>query len=157
VDKYTWIDNGSSWILSDLLAAVLLAQLERFMEIQQSRMRIWSTYERELLGWSTSNGVRTPFVPQEAEHPAHMFYLLMPNAESRAAFIDHLRDHGVMSVFHYLPLEETPYGRQVATSRQQPCSVSAIVSDTLVRLPLFPSLNENDLDRVITAVTSFKA
>ncbi len=157
VDKYTWIDNGSSWILSDLLAGVLLAQLERFLEIQQRRMQIWNTYERELLGWASCNGVRTPFVPEEAKHPAHMFYLLMPSGESRTAFIEHLRFHEVMSVFHYVPLEETPFGRQVAASVQQPCPVSAHVSNTLVRLPLFPSMSDTDLDRVITAVTSFKA
>lgn len=156
VDKYTWVDNGSSWILSDLLAAVLFGQLESFTAIQQRRMSIWNAYERELSGWAAANHVRTPFVPDQAEHPAHMFYLLMPTNESRSAFIDHLRQQGVMSVFHYVPLEETPYGRRFRDPAQRTCTVAAQISDTLVRLPLFPSLDSTDLERVLTAATSFK-
>lgn len=157
VDKYTWVDNGSSWVMSDLLAAVLTAQLERFGQIQQRRRAIWDTYDHELASWAADSGVRTPYIPDEAVHPAHMYYLLMPTLDARTAFIKHLRALGVMSVFHYVPLEETPFGLSLTSPTQQPCPVSMQVSDSLVRLPLFPSMSHADIERVLEAVTSFKA
>jgi len=103
VDKYTWVDVGSSWVLSDILAAILLGQLERREEIYRERMVIYDRYDRELAGWAAQNNVRTPFVPTECEHTAHIFHLRFELGEQRNRFIAHLAHRGVNAVFHYQP------------------------------------------------------
>ncbi len=154
VDKYTWVDVGSSWVLSDLLAAVLAAQLEQFEEIQTSRMRIWRRYEQELSTWATANGVRTPHVPQGASHTAHMYHLRFPTLDRRSAFIEHLRSHGVLAVFHYQALHLSPIGQRKGRAIG-PLPVSEAAADTLVRLPLYRSISDEEVERVLEAVTSF--
>src|SRR6516162_8483023 len=112
VDKYTWVDLGSSYLLSDVLAAFLFAQLEHREEIQARRRTIWKRYEAELKDWAARNWVQMPFVPEYCEQSWHMFYLLMPSFEVRQALIADLRERGVVSVFHYLPLHLSEMGRQ---------------------------------------------
>jgi dTDP-4-amino-4,6-dideoxygalactose transaminase len=153
VDKYTWVDIGSSFLPSDLLAAVLYAQLEALTAIQQRRLEVWRRYAEGLAGWAREYGVRLPYVPGHCEHAAHMFYVLLPAGE-RDRFIDHLRACGVQSVFHYVPLHASPMA-----ARWPPravCPVTEDVSDRLARLPFYTALDAATQDRVIDAVTRYR-
>ncbi len=136
VDKYTWVDMGSSYLPSDILAAFLYAQLEARDRIQASRKRIWETYNRHLRGWAAANQVRLPFVPADCEQPYHMFYLLTPTLEYRTALISHLKSRSILSVFHYLPLNISDMGVKFG-GKPGDCPVTERVSDQLVRLPFF--------------------
>ena len=109
VDKYSWVDLGSSYVMSDILAAFLYGQLEKWQEIQKKRKKIWKRYNEELSGWAEKNGVRQPVVPEHCDQAYHMYYLLMPSTECRSEFIAQLKDKGVMAVFHYLPLNSSNF------------------------------------------------
>ncbi len=154
VDKYTWVDIGSSYVLSDILAAFLYAQLEVSQQIQESRKRIWNFYDQHLRDWARSNGVQTPFVPATCEQPYHMYYLLLPTLEARQAFIAALRQQGIFCVFHYLPLHLSEMGVKFG-GKQGDCPVTESVSDRLVRLPFYNTLTEEERNRVVEAVTRF--
>ena len=154
VDKYTWVDIGSSYLPSDLLAAFLLAQLEAREQIQAKRRQIWEYYYAHLADWTQNNDVRLPIVPSHCEQPYHMFYLLLPSLGQRQAFIAHLKAHGILSVFHYLPLHLSPMGRKFG-GKEGDCPVTEDVSERLVRLPFFNSLTQADQQMVIDAVRSF--
>jgi dTDP-4-amino-4,6-dideoxygalactose transaminase len=154
VDKYTWVDVGSSYVLSDVLGAILLAQLEERAEIQRRRQTIWERYARELAGWAAARDIRLPFVPDHCVQPFHMFYLLMPSLERRTAFIDHLAARDVKAVFHYIPLHTSAMGTSFG-GRPGDCPVTERVSDQLVRLPLYADLTESDQTKVIEAVHAF--
>ncbi len=154
VDKYTWVGLGSSWVASDMLAAFLVAQLESFDTIQESRLNTWNTYASELKSWASENGIRTPHVPAGANHPAHMYYLQFRNVETRTAFISHLKRAGVMAVFHYQALNCSRVGQELGGVPGS-CPVSEHAAETLVRLPLFSSITSSELDRVLAATTSF--
>lgn len=154
VDKYTWVDIGSSYLPSELIAAVLLAQLESADQIQAKRTGIWNTYHTQLSDWSEKYGVSLPHVPEECSHPGHLYYLLMPNLDVRTRFIDWMKSQNITCVFHYLPLHLSDMGRKFG-GKQGDCPVTEDVSDRLVRLPLFFDLTEEDLARVIEAVRSF--
>lgn len=156
VDKYTWVDVGSSWVMSDMLAAVLAAQLDRFDEIQMRRRRIWDRYLVSLTEWARENGFSLPVIPSAAEHTAHMFYVRLRTLDIRTAFLDHLKARGVNAVFHYQPLHLSEVGRSLG-GKPGDCLETERAADDLVRLPLFESLNEEHQERVIAAVTSFKA
>ncbi len=153
VDKYTWVDVGSSYVLSDILGALLVSQLEQRDEIQARRARIWNRYNVELAAWAESHGVRRPIVPEHCEQTFHMFYLLM-RADRRGAFIDHLKARGCSAVFHYQALNTSPMGLAHGGAAGQ-CPVTERVSDELVRLPLYNDMTESDQGIVIDAVTSF--
>jgi dTDP-4-amino-4,6-dideoxygalactose transaminase len=151
VDKYTWCDIGSSYLPSDILAAYLLAQLESHERIQARRHEIWSRYEEALAPWASRTGARLPIVPEGCEHPAHIFYLLMPSLEARTRLIAHLRERLILAVFHYLPLHLSAMGRKFGGEDGQ-YPVTEDVADRLVRLPLFFQLTDEDQARVIEAV-----
>ena len=153
VDKYTWVDQGSSYLPSDLLAAYLLAQLERFREIQARRMGIWNHYDASLADWCANRGFSRPTVPSHCEHPAHLYYLLVDDADQRAAIMRHLNDRQVLAVFHYVPLHSSPEGRRLAPDAS--CPVTEAISERLVRLPLYVDLTAEDQERVIDALMSF--
>jgi dTDP-4-amino-4,6-dideoxygalactose transaminase len=155
VDKYTWVDIGSSYLPSDLLAAFLYAQFEVRERIQGIRRRIWETYAAELREWALRNGVQLPHVPDHCEQAYHMFYLLMPSLEVRQAFIAHLKAQGILAVFHYLPLHLSDMGRKFG-GQVGDCPVTERISDQLVRLPFFNDLDEALQARVIEAVRSFE-
>lgn len=155
VDKYTWVDLGSSYLPSDLLAAFLLAQLEGRHEIQRKRQRIWDTYKEGLQDWAAERNVCLPVVPPECEQAFHMFYLVVPSLEYRQGLIAHLKQQGILSVFHYLPLNQSKMGRKWA-ARETPCPVTEDLSARLLRLPFYNDLNESEQARVIQAVTSFR-
>jgi dTDP-4-amino-4,6-dideoxygalactose transaminase len=154
VDKYTWVSLGSSYLPSDILAAFLYAQLEARAEIQTRRQRIWKYYYQNLQGWAHSHNVRLPIVPAHCQQPYHLFYLLLPSLAQRQAFIDHLKRHNIWSVFHYLPLHLSEMGRQFG-GREGDCPVTEVVSDCLVRLPLYNELTEADQARVVEAIYGF--
>lgn len=156
VDKYTWVDHGSSYLPSDMLAGYLLGQLEAFDQIQDRRTDLWRTYARELAGWAQSNDVGLPQVPAHVEHPAHLFYVLLPDLARRTAFLAHLRRAGVHAVFHYVPLHSSPQGRAVGRTAG-PCGVTADVSDRLARLPLHTGLTADEQQRVLEATLSFSS
>lgn len=154
VDKYTWVDVGSSFLPSDLLAAFLLAQLEARERIQGLRRRIWDYYASQLGDWASRSGVGVPYVPPHCEHPAHLFYLLLPSCECRQALITHLRTRGIDAVFHYVPLHLSEMGRKLG-GRPGACPVTEDVSDRLLRLPFYNDLSETDQERVVAAVREF--
>jgi len=156
VDKYSWIDLGSSYLISDVLAAFLYAQLENWRSIQEKRAHLWQRYNHQLRAWCTQHGVTQPFVPPHCEQAWHMYYLLMPSLASRAAFITHLRERGIHAVFHYLPLDQSEFATRNFPSTHSPCPVTADISDRLVRLPFFNQLADEEQDRVIAAILDFK-
>ena len=154
VDKYTWRDVGSSWVPSELLAALLVGQLEAFDRIQANRMLTWNTYRDELAEWANGVGARLPHVPDEAEHAAHLFYLHMQDADQRARFIAHMRANDVVCVFHYQALNTSPQGWLFGGQPGQ-CPVAESAADTLVRLPLFNDMTDADRTRVIDTALQF--
>jgi dTDP-4-amino-4,6-dideoxygalactose transaminase len=156
VDKYTWTDIGSSYLPSDLLAAVLLAQFEARDSIQSRRKAIWLKYQAELEGWAVKTGVSLPVVPPDREQAYHMFYMLLPNLDTRQRLIKHLKDRGILSVFHYLPLHLSVMGRRFG-GREGQCPVTEDISDRLLRLPFYNTLSDSQQERVIAAIRTFDA
>ena len=155
VHKYTWVDVGSSYVMSDVLAAFLFAQLEVWQSIQAKRRHIWERYALELSDWSRAGGMRLPVVPQHCEQAYHMFYLLLPCFKARQALIAHLAAQGILAVFHYPPLHLSKFGlRYGGRAGDQP--VTEDISDRLLRLPFFCALTDAEQTRVIEAVREFK-
>ncbi len=155
VDKYTWMDIGSSYLPSEILAAFLYAQLEAREVIQSTRKRIWEYYHEHLKDWARDRNVQLPAVPSHCEQPYHMFYLLVSSLAERQALIAHLSACEINSVFHYLPLHLSSMGRGFA-GREGDCPVTEDVSDRLVRLPFYNELTEADQTRVVAALKDFK-
>lgn len=153
VDKYTWVDLGSSFLPSDLLAAMLLAQLEDRDWVFERRSRIWRRYADDLADWSTANDVQMPSVPADRESPYHLFHMLMPSERSRDALLSHLRSAGILAVFHYQPLHLSPFGRRLQP--RSDCPVTEDVSARLVRLPFYTNMEDADVATVIETVRGF--
>lgn len=153
VDKYGWVSLGSSYLPSDLLAAFLLAQLESVDAIQRDRLRVWEAYRSRLAGPSRDGKVRLPTLPDYATNNAHMFYLVCASAEERDRLIKWLRSEGISAAFHYQSLHASLYfaGRY----QGPPLQNADRYSDCLVRLPLFPELKDEEIDRVCEAVERF--
>lgn len=154
VDKYTWVDKGSSYLMSELSAAVLTAQLEAFDRIQEMRQDIWERYATELVDWSLKSGIRLMSVPADREHPAHAFYLFLPTAEARAEFLSHTRAAGIVATFHYVPLDDSPAGLRFGRTPLH-CAVAHDFSSRLVRLPLWPGMTDEMATRVIETTKLF--
>lgn len=154
VDKYTWVDVGSSYLPSDMLAAYLYAQLEVQEQIQAKRQQIWEYYHKHLQDWAEKHNIRFPIVPDHCEQAYHMFYLLMPSLEKRQALIAHLKAQNIISAFHYLPLHLSDMGRKFG-GKEGDCPVTEDVSDRLLRLPFYNDLTEADLARVVAAICEF--
>lgn len=151
VDKYGWVDIGSSYLPSEILAALLLAQLEQRQSIQSRRRAVWERYSTGLQEWAVRAGARLPVVPPDRAQSYHMFYVLLPGLEERQSLIGHLKNAGFLSVFHYLPLHTSLMGRRFG-GREGACPVTERVSDQLVRLPFYTQLGESDQDRIIGAI-----
>lgn len=154
VDKYTWVDLGSSYLPSDILAAFLYSQLEARNEIQNKRQQIWQYYYEHLAEWAEKNSIRLPSVPANCEQSYHMFYLLTPSLEYRQALISYLKSKDILSVFHYLPLHISDMGRQFG-GKEGDCPVTEEMSDRLLRLPFYNSLTQTEQEYVISAILSF--
>ncbi|MCC7187972.1 MAG: dTDP-4-amino-4,6-dideoxygalactose transaminase [Anaerolineales bacterium] len=154
VDKYTWVNLGSSYLPSEILAAHLLAQLEKREEIQSARKKIWETYYKELSDWAEENHVQMPFVPAHCEQTYHMFYMLFPSLEARTAAIAHLKARGIQAVFHYLPLHLSPMGEKFG-GKVGDCPVTEQISDQLLRLPFYTNMTDEEQKTVISALKEF--
>lgn len=154
VDKYTWVDFGSSYLPSDMNAAYLWAQLENERAIFNSRMETWNTYYEAFRPLMEKGLVDLPFVPAHCDHNAHMFYMKLKDLEERTAFIDHMKANDVLTVFHYIPLHSAPagakygrfHGEDVYTTKE---------SERLVRLPLYYNMAKEDREKVIASVLAF--
>lgn len=155
VDKYSWVDIGSSYLPSDLLAAFLYAQLEARDRIQARRRHIWEYYDQHLQSWAADHGVRLPFIPEHYEQPYHMFYLILPSLEQRQSLTDTLKAEGILSVFHYLPLHLSEMGRHFG-GKPGDCPVTETISDRLLRLPFYNELNKTEQGCVVAAITGSK-
>ena len=155
VDKYTWVDIGSSWVMSDMLAAILCGQLERAGDINAQRIAIYNRYDTELRQWAEKHGVVTPFHPADTTHTAHVYHLRFKAGDMRDRFITHLADHQIGVVFHYQPLHLSKIGRKLGGVVGD-CPVTEHAGDCLVRLPLFNTLTTEEQSQVIQTVQSFK-
>jgi dTDP-4-amino-4,6-dideoxygalactose transaminase len=151
VDRYTWVDLGSSYVPSDLLAAFLLGQLEARDEIQRRRREVFARYDAALRAWSREYDIRTLSPRAGCDHPCHMYYLRLPNRHARRAFIEGLKAGGILAVSHYVPLHLSPMGRRFG---HQPGDfpITEAVSDEIVRLPFYASLSARDQEMVTDAV-----
>ena len=154
VDRYTWVDLGSSYAPSGILAAFLYAQIEVRDKIRASRKRVWERYQSRLRDWAAERGVGLPFVPDRCEQSFHMFYLILPSQRQRDALMDHLRARGILSVFHYVPLHRSEMGRRSGGPAAD-CPVTDRVSERLLRLPFYNGLSEEDQEEVIKGVLGF--
>ncbi|MCC5945676.1 MAG: dTDP-4-amino-4,6-dideoxygalactose transaminase [Bernardetiaceae bacterium] len=153
IDKYGWVDVGSSFLPSDIIAAFLYAQLENLEAIQRRRREIWHRYYTALKPLEQTGYIQLPTIPVYATNNAHMFYLLCENLEQRSALIAHLKSQGISAVFHYLSLHKSPFYQSKHDGRHLPhCDRYA---DTLLRLPMFYELTEVQQDRVISSIKSF--
>jgi len=155
VDKYTWVDIGSSYLPSDLLAAFLYGQLEQREHIQNHRKGLWETYDLALKDWAQKNGVQLPTIPEHIEQSYHMYYILLPNLDLRQRFIRYLRDLGIYTVFHYLPLHLSDMGQRF-DGKPGDCPVTEDVSDRLVRLPFHNGLTNSEQEIAIEAILDFE-
>ena len=154
VDKYTWVDIGSSYLPSDILAAFLYAQLEQREKIQLHRKQVWEIYYEGLKDWAAANNVLLPQIPGHCEQAYHMFYMLLPTLEIRQKLISYLRERGIYSVFHYLPLHLSDMGRKFR-GQEGDCPVTERVSDQLIRLPFHNALTSSEQEIVIESIREF--
>jgi len=154
VDKYTWVDLGSSALPSDILAAFLYGQLERRAEIQARRRRIWERYAGELPEWAAALGIRLPFVPAHCRQPYHLFYLVTASLDQRTRLIAHLKQRGILAVFHYLPLHISEMGQRLG-GKPGDCPVTEDLSDRVLRLPFYNDLSEAEQDYVVASLRAF--
>jgi len=155
VDKYSWVDIGSSFLPSDILAAFLYAQLEARQDIQDARRKIWNRYSNHLTNWAQRQSVRLPWIPAHCDQSYHMFYMVMPSARARDGLIAHLKERGILGVFHYLPLHLSDMGRRCA-AREAVCPVTEQISESLIRLPFYNRLTEDEQAQVIEAIHEFR-
>jgi dTDP-4-amino-4,6-dideoxygalactose transaminase len=154
VDKYTWVDIGSSYLPGELVAAFLYAQLEQADSILARRLALYDRYRDAFAGLAADGRVQVPHAPNETTGNGHMFYLLMRDLDDRSAFIGHMRAAGINTPFHYVPLHSAPGGQKFGRSPGLPLSVTDDISDRLVRLPMFFAL-EDGIERVIEVVESY--
>lgn len=156
VDKYTWVDVGSSYLLSDVLAAFLYAQFEAREVIQAKRRSIWDRYDSALSEWADAMCVQMPTVPPDREQPYHLYYILLPTLSIRQALIAHLEDAGILAVFHYQPLHLSKMGRNFG-GEPGDCPITENISDRLLRLPFHNGLSEADQETVVSRMLEFQA
>jgi dTDP-4-amino-4,6-dideoxygalactose transaminase len=154
VDKYGWVDIGSSFLPSDIIAAFLWAQLENKKSIQERRLDIWKAYFTGLHDWAKDNNVRLPILPTYATNNAHMFYLIFQHESDRSQVIAKLKEKQISAVFHYISLHSSKFYHDKHNGIQLP--LSDIYSDSLLRLPLYYELSENDTENIITTITSIQ-
>ncbi|QSX79660.1 dTDP-4-amino-4,6-dideoxygalactose transaminase [Agrilutibacter solisilvae] len=148
VDKYTWVDVGSSFLPGEVTAAFLAAQTDAAQEITDRRLALWDRYHAWAAPHETAGRLRRPIVPAHCTHNAHMYYLLLPSLEARTDYIAQLKARGVGSVFHYIPLHSSPAGQRYARTHGDALPVTDSVSDRLVRMPLWAGLEEH-MDEVL--------
>jgi len=153
VDKYNWIDIGSSYLPSEIVAAFLYAQLEHLGEIQDKRIRLWNHYYDRLKELEEKAYLTLPYLPDYATNNGHLFYIILPDLATRTSLINHLKDKGILSVFHYLSLHRSPFYHSRHDGRELPYSDR--YSDCLLRLPLFYELEERQVDMICDEIYKF--
>ena len=153
VDKYSWVDTGSSFLPSEIISAFLWAQIENMRDIQDKRIKIWNRYYEGLSSFEpvSIKKPKLPLIPEYATNNAHMFYLVCDNVDDRTKFIQHLKDKGILSVFHYLSLHKSSYYEKYST-RKSELPNSDMFSDCLVRLPLFYELTDEEVEYIINTI-----
>jgi dTDP-4-amino-4,6-dideoxygalactose transaminase len=154
VDKYTWVDIGSSFLAPDYVAAFLVAQIEEYESIQAKRKFVWDAYATQLVNWAGEVGATLPTIPSYAEHTSHLFWLTLNEADQRSSFMKFVKDRGIGTTFHYQSLALSPAGKKFGRTDGTP--VSNHTAETLVRLPLFGEMTEPMVQRVISAVLEWR-
>ena len=154
VDKYTWVDVGSSYLPSELNAAFLWAQLEAAGDITRKRINIWEQYHRGLADLELKGKIRRPIIPDRCQHNAHMYYIILPDLDSRTALIRHLKTYNIHSVFHYVPLHSAPAGKKYGRAADE-LPVTVELSERLLRLPMFPGLGSDRVDLIVSLIYEF--
>jgi dTDP-4-amino-4,6-dideoxygalactose transaminase len=147
IDKYTWVDIGSSYLPGEVIAAFLWAQMEEAQSITQRRLDIWHRYHEALAPLEVAGKLRRPIIPEGCQHNAHMYYILLESLEKRAEVIAHLKEQGILAVFHYVPLHSSPAGKKYSRTSGG-LKHTDNLADRLLRLPLWVGMNEAQ-DRVI--------
>lgn len=156
VDKYTWVDIGSSYLPSEIIAAYLYAQLNFAENIQQKRMNIWEQYNKFFAEFEAKGIIRRPIIPENCQHNAHMFYLLFNDLKTRTNFIDYLKSNNIICPFHYIPLHSAPAGLKYGKTYGE-LKITDKISDTLVRMPLFYDLSEEAMHKILSCADKFFA
>ncbi|MBE9258825.1 dTDP-4-amino-4,6-dideoxygalactose transaminase [Dolichospermum sp. LEGE 00246] len=154
VDKYTWINQGSSYLPGELIAAFLYAQLEEAEKIIAARLQVWDYYHQLLEPLEKSGKLRRPIIPPTCQHNGHMYYILLNSLQIRTSLISYLKEQGMSSVFHYVPLHSSPAGQHYGRVHGDMNNTNH-VSDCLLRLPLFPELGLSQIETVVMAINSF--
>lgn len=154
VDKYSWVDEGSSYLPSDILAAYLYAQLENMEKIQKTREKIYNHYHKNLKYLESRNKIRLPIVPDYCNWNYHMFYILLPDEETRNKLMDYLKNRGILAIFHYLPLHLSVMGRRLGYKGGD-LPVTEEMSGRLLRLPFYYDLKTEQQDFIIKSIYSF--
>jgi dTDP-4-amino-4,6-dideoxygalactose transaminase len=154
IDKYTWVDIGSSFLAPDYVAAFLVAQIEEYESIQAKRKFVWDAYAAQLINWAGEIGATLPTIPSYAEHTSHLFWLTLKEADQRSSFMKFVKDRGIGTTFHYQSLALSPAGKKFGRTDGTP--VSDRTAETLVRLPLFAEMNESMVQQVISAVLEWR-
>ena len=154
VDKYTWVDKGSSYLPSDVIAAYLYSILEIEQDIQEKRKYVWNLYNNAFENLEKEGKVRRPIIPEYCTNNAHMFYLLFNDLKTRTKFISYLKENNIYAPFHYIPLHSSPAGNKYCKTRSK-MDVTNTISDTLVRLPLYYDIRKEDINKIISTVLDF--
>lgn len=154
VDKYTWLEVGSSFVMSELNAAYLWGQLEDLEHITARRLQVWDAYQQGLAPLEEAGLLRRPVIPADAQHNAHLYYFLANTPEEREALLGHLRGHGIQAHFHYVPLHQSPAGARVGRPGTS-LEITESVAERLIRLPLWIGLPEEDIAYVVDTVVGY--
>jgi dTDP-4-amino-4,6-dideoxygalactose transaminase len=152
VDKYTWVDEGSSWIMSELQSAYLYGQIEKLEDIEFKRTSVWNKYKSELNDWANLNGVAVANYPEHVDHTSHLFFLRFPTEEVRNRFISYMQSFGITTPFHYQALHDSDFAKKFQPSS---CPNSSIAARTLVRLPLYFTLSDEEQGYIISKIKEF--
>lgn len=154
VDKYTWVDKGSSYLPSDVIAAYLYSILEIEQDIQEKRKYVWNLYNNAFENLEKEGKVRRPIIPEYCTNNAHMFYLLFNDLKTRTKFISYLKENDIYAPFHYIPLHSSPAGKEYCKTGSK-MDITNTISDTLVRLPLYYDIRKEDINKIISTVLDF--
>jgi len=154
VDKYTWIEKGSSYLPGELIAAFLYAQFEEAQQIISTRLKVWNYYHELLEPLEKSGKLRRPIIPPECQHNAHMYYILIEDLQTRTQLISYLKGQSINAVFHYVPLHSSPAGQHYGRVNGK-MEHTNILSDCLLRLPMFPELTTSQIEIIVQAIQSF--
>ena len=154
IDKYTWVDYGSSYLPSDMNAAYLYAQLEMADEINKNRLESWNMYYEGLKELAKENKIELPYIPDECEHNAHMFYIKCKDLDERTHLISYLKENGVNSVFHYVPLHSSPAGKRFGRFNGED-KFTTKESERLIRLPMYYNLGKNDIEYTVDLIKKY--